>query len=336
MPKAVEDSVVVITGASSGIGKATAHAFAERGARLILGARRKEALEATVEECTTRGAEALAVPMDVTSETAVYQLARTAELEFGALDVWVNNAGVLSFGRFEETPSDVYRRVIETDLFGYIYGMRAVLPVFREQGYGVIINVSSVASDAPEPYTSAYVGSQYALRGITDSIRMELALDEITDIHICTLKAASIDTPFFQHAANYTGRTAGAMGPVCSAEEVARSVVSLARRPRRETVVGRSGRARNLERSLLPRRYERRRARTFDRKHLRKTEAAPTPGNLFDPKNEHTDVSGGWRSKSTTSAVKRLVKTAAALAIPAVLIALALGSTSRASSGSSA
>ncbi len=140
MPRKVGDAVVVITGASSGIGRATALAFARRGATVVVAARREQALRGVATECEQLGGRALAVPTDVTDEAAVRSLARRAVESFGRVDVWVNNAAVGLFGRFEDTPLEAYRRVIETNLFGYIYGARAALPIFREQGSGVLIN----------------------------------------------------------------------------------------------------------------------------------------------------------------------------------------------------
>jgi len=133
VPKAPAQAVVVITGASSGIGRATALAFARRGARLALAARREQPLRELARECELAGGRAIAVPTDVTDEAAVEALARRAVETFGALDVWVNNAAVMLFGRFDEAPSEAFRRVVETNFFGYANGARAALSRFREQ-----------------------------------------------------------------------------------------------------------------------------------------------------------------------------------------------------------
>ena len=127
MPRKIQESVVVITGASSGIGRATALEFARRGARVVLAARREQPLLEVASQCATVGGEALVVPTDVTDEAAVQELARRAVERFGRLDVWVNNAAVTSFGLFEDTPQDVFRRIIDTNLFGYVHGARAAL-----------------------------------------------------------------------------------------------------------------------------------------------------------------------------------------------------------------
>ncbi len=200
MARRIEDAVVVITGASSGIGRATAIEFARHNTRLVLAARNESNLEKTARACAKAGArEVLIVPTDTTVESEVQELASRAAEEFGRIDVWVNDAGVGLYATFEETPVEDYRRLLETNLFGYIYGARAALPYFRKQGSGVLINVGSQVSLGGLPYQNAYVTSKYAVRGFSDSLRQELVG---SDIHVCTVYPASTDTPFFQHAAN--------------------------------------------------------------------------------------------------------------------------------------
>lgn len=195
MPRPIKDSVIVITGASSGIGRATALDFAKQGATLLLAVRREAPLQELAAECERLGGKALAVPTDTTDEEAVQALARLGVETFGRLDVWVNNAAVTLFARFEEAPPEVFRQVIETNLFGYIHGARAALPYFREQGSGILINVDSVVGAAPQPYTSAYFISKHGIRGLSGCLRMELHLDNAADIHVCTVMPATFDTP---------------------------------------------------------------------------------------------------------------------------------------------
>lgn len=293
MPRAIKDSVIVITGASSGIGRATALEFARQGATLLLAARREAALQEVATECHRLGGQALVVPTNVTDEEAVKALARRAVDTFGRLDVWVNNAAVTLFARFEEAPSDVFRQVIETNVFGYYHGARAALPYFREQGSGILINVDSVVGAAPQPYTSAYVMSKYAIRGMAGSLRMELHLDKANDIHVCTVMPATIDTPLFQHAANYTGRATKAMNPVYSAQEVADAIAGLVEKPQREVIVGQAGYLMAGQSTFAPELYERMMAEQVDQDHLQDKPALPTNGNLFEPMPDST-ISGGW------------------------------------------
>jgi short-subunit dehydrogenase len=295
MPQPLSDAVVVITGPSSGIGRSAARMFASRGATVVLAARREAALEEVATECRNVGGNALVVPTDVSEERQVKALADKALEQFGRIDVWVNNAAVTLFARFEEAPPDIYDQVIKTNLFGYIYGARAALPIFREQGHGVLINVASMVSYVGQPYTSAYVTSKHAIRGLGECLRMEL-MDE-RDIHVSTVLPASIDTPLFQHGANYTGRGARAMQPVYPAELVAATIVRMAEKPRREAIVGNSARMLGKLHTIAPGLAERLMARMVDRNHLQDHPAPPQPGNVKTPMAEWTGVSGNWRDE---------------------------------------
>jgi len=291
MARKLKDSVVVITGASSGIGRASALRFASQGATVVLAARNAGALREVATECEQLGARAMPIPTDVTDEGAVKALARHALENFGHIDVWVNNAAVSLMASFEQAPSDTWRRVIETNLFGYVYGARAALPAFREQGHGVLINISSVNGRIGGPYASAYVASKFAIRGLGESLRQEL-LGE--DIHVVTVMPASIDTPIFQHLGNYTGRAIKPMHPVYTAERVARVIVNAARRPRREIMVGTSAHLEGFFHRLLPGPSERMMARHVERDHFQDAPAAHAPGNLF-MSQPPASISGGWR-----------------------------------------
>ncbi|EKX67540.1 SDR family oxidoreductase [Streptomyces ipomoeae] len=303
----VRDSVVVITGASSGIGRATALAFARRGCAVVLAARRAEALEAVRQECERhRGAEALAVPTDVTDAGAVDDLARRVTERFGRIDVWVNSAAVTVFGRFQEVPLEDFRKVLDVNVMGYVHGARAALRVMRDQGRGTLVNVSSIAGVVSQPYTHAYGMSKYAVRALSASLRQELLLDKAKDIHVCTVLPATIDTPLFEHAANYTGRKPVAMPPVYSPERVARVIVDLVRVPRREVVVGPMGRSLVLESRVMPGLVERMMARQADRTHFSRKESAPAGhGNLHVPEPGEGAVHGGWGGRRRT-AMRRL------------------------------
>lgn len=198
----------------------------------------------------------------------------------------MNNAAVILFARIEEAPYEAYRKVIETNLFGYIYGARAVLPYFREQGSGTLINVSSVVGKIGSPYISAYTTSKFGIIGLSTSLRMELL--DVPDIHVCTVLPASIDTPLFQHAGNFTGRAVKPVEPIYRAEQVANAIVALARRPRREIMVGNAGRRQALMYTLAPGLTEPRYAKQVEKHHFQDTAAPQSPGNLFKPMEQHT------------------------------------------------
>jgi short-subunit dehydrogenase len=306
----VKDVVVVVTGASSGIGRATAVACARKGAALVLAARREEALQQVVGECEAAGGTALAVVTDVTDAEAVQALARRAVQRFGRIDVWVNCAAVTAFAPFQEIPLEDFRRILDVDVMGYVHGARAALPHLREQGNGVLINVSSIVSVVPQPYTHAYSMSKAAVRVLSASLRQELRLDGAKAVKVCTVMPATIDTPFFEHTANYTGRKAKAMPPVYSAERVARTIVNLIRVPRREVVVGPMGRNLMMQSKVAPGLTERMMAQQVDKMHLYRRKPAPASrGNLFKPAPGTGSVSGGWHGRRQT-ALRRAVSVA--------------------------
>src|ERR671912_170629 len=174
MRRRIGGSVVVITGASRGIGRATARLFAERGASVVLAARREDALLEVAAECEARGGRALAVLTDVADFRAVEELARRAVEHFGRIDVWVNNAVLAAVGRLEEVPPEANRRVVEANLLGYMHGAQAVLPLFREQSRGVLIFMSSGFGLVGAPYADAYTATKFAQRGLAQALRGEL------------------------------------------------------------------------------------------------------------------------------------------------------------------
>lgn len=300
----IKNSVVVITGAASGIGRATALRFARRRTNLVLASRRVEALESLVAECTALGSNAIAVPTDTSEYDAVQELASRAVEEFGRIDVWVNNAAVSFFSPFLEVPLRDFERVIDVNVMGYVYGARAALERMQDQGAGVLVNVASIVGEVPQPYTSAYSMSKAAVRALGVSLRSELKLDKKKHIHVCTVLPPTIDTPFFDHAANYTGRRAVAMPPVYSADRVAKAILGVVEKPVREVAVGRIGRSMVRQHRLMPGRLERVMAHQVEHTHLSKKESAEdSTGNLYGPSLDpaNASVTGGWGGRRRTA-----------------------------------
>lgn len=323
MAESVAGKVVVITGASSGIGRATAQELARRGATLVLAARSDESLDEAVRECQELGGRALAIPTEVSNERDVEALAQRAIEAFGGIDVWINNAGVYLAGRFEDVPSQDFRRVIETNLFGVVNGTRAVWSHFKQRRRGTLINLASVASDAAMPFTSAYSASKAAIRTFSDCLRMELHLDKGHDIKVCTVMPAAIDTPLFQHAGDYEGREVRPPSPVYPVEEAATTIADLVEKPQREVTVGRAAPGMLAFRRLAPSTYEKMMAKKGNRDEFTDRPARRTSGNLFAPTSERYATRGGWledggRLSSKSTAL--LLGLAAVAAVP-VLVA---------------
>jgi short-subunit dehydrogenase len=297
------NQVVVITGASSGIGRATAIRFAKQHARLVLGSRRQRSLDELVDELNEIGAQAIAVPTDVTNEEAVTELANTAVENFGRIDVWVNNAAVSVFAPFTTMPLDDFRRVIDVNIMGYVYGARAALEVMSRQKKGVIINVASLVGEIPQPYTAPYGMSKAAIRSLGVSLRSELMLKRLKGVSVATVLPPTIDTPFFRHSANYTGREVVAMPPVYPADQVAKAIVRLAAAPKPELVIGRAGQALVRQHRRTPALVEAQMAMQTDKAHLsRQHRSGDTTGTLYAPAPaEDAEVSGGWNGESRTA-----------------------------------
>lgn len=324
----IADSVVVITGATSGIGRATALQVAGQRGAVVLAARQADALRELALECQERGGRALAVPTDVSDESQVQALAREAIQTFGHIDVWINDAAVTMLGRFEDCPVEAFRRVIDTNFFGYVHGARAVLPHFQERKRGTLINVASVVSRVGNPYATAYAASKAAVLAFSDSLRMELR--HTPNIRVCSVLPATTDTPLFQHAANYAGRIVRAMPPVSAPEEVADTLVDLIVQPRREVKLGATGLMVAL-RTLTPGLAERLLAYQVEHEHFQDRQSGPTPGNVFTPMPEFNTVRGGWLENGQPA--RRLTAGGTGLALAAGLGALAYLMAARPASG---
>ncbi|PVE24545.1 short chain dehydrogenase [Microvirga sp. KLBC 81] len=286
---------VVITGASSGIGRAAARAFAQRGAHVTLAARRAELLEEVARECRDLGGEAIAVPADVTDAEAVAELAEEALRAFGRIDVWINNAGSGVFGPYQDADLALHRRTIEVNLMGSMHGAYVALPIFLEQGHGILINNISLGGWAPTAFAAAYTASKFGLRGFSASLRQELG--DHPDIHVCGVFPAIIDTPGLDHGANVSGRQINPGPLIYAPEDVAETFVSLVRWPRDEVAVGWPARAAQIAYALAPGPTEHLIGAAMRRSLKRASPAPRTEGALLKPVPTGRGVSGGWRER---------------------------------------
>lgn len=235
--QALQNRTVVITGASSGFGRGMALAFGQRGANVVLAARRAEVLEQVAGEVRAAGGRALVVPTNVGRDADVQRLADAAVAEFGQVDVWINNAGVGALGRFDEVPLADHSRIVDTNLKGVIYGSHAALRQFRRQGQGVLINMGSVVSYVPMPYYASYVATKAGILGLDNALNQELKVSGAKNIHVVTVMPFAADTPWFEHAGNYAGRSPR-MILMDPPQKIVDAVVRAAIRPRREVAVG--------------------------------------------------------------------------------------------------
>jgi short-subunit dehydrogenase len=310
--RAVQEKTIVLTGASSGVGRAAALAFASKQATLVLAGRRVELLEELVSECEELGARAIAVETDVSDPDAMKNLAHEAITLTGRIDVWINNAGVLAAGPFEETPIEIHRKVLDTNLMGYINGAHAVLPYFKSQGYGVLINNISVGAWIPTPYAAGYTASKFGMLGFADALRGELR--SFKHIHVCNLFPAFLDTPGISHAANYTGKALRPAPPVFSPQRVANAMVRLATKPVNTTTTDLAAPFLKSAYSLAPDITVNITSRVMEQYFKNAHPMPATSGNVLSPVKYGSSVSGGWQSMLKQKAKPGLSKAAVLLA----------------------
>jgi NADP-dependent 3-hydroxy acid dehydrogenase YdfG len=235
----IPDQTIVITGASSGIGLATARMAAQKGAKLMLAARSEPALRALADEITENGGQAAYVVADVGNQTEVEAIAQAALDRFGRFDTWVNNAGVSIYGELETIEIDEMKRLFDTNFWGTVYGSRAALPELKLHG-GALINVGSTASDRAIPLQGVYSASKHAIKGYTDALRMELE-KEGAPVSVTLIKPGPIDTPYTHHARNYLDAEPKQLPPVYAPDVVAKAILHAAETPVRDLFVGSGG-----------------------------------------------------------------------------------------------
>ncbi|MCJ2097200.1 SDR family oxidoreductase [Methylobacterium sp. J-072] len=252
--KPLSEQVVVITGASSGIGLATARMAAERGARVVLAARSGDALAGIQAEIEGVGGKALHVVADVGNRAEVQAIADRAIATFGGFDTWVNVAGASIYGRLREISDEDHQRLIQTNLWGTIYGSLVAVEHLNKQG-GALINVGSIASDLAFPFQGMYAASKHAVKGFTDALRMELMVED-APISVTLVKPASIDTPLPQRARNYMDREPSLPPPIYPPEEVANAILHAAVHPQRDIFVGGAGKAFVAGKEFAPGAYD--------------------------------------------------------------------------------
>ena len=305
--KPLKEQTIVITGASSGIGRATAREAAKRGARLVLASRNKEALESLVEELKSEGAAAVSVVADVGIPEDHDKIVQAAMLSFGGFETWVNNAGVSIFGKLEDVALEDQRQLFETNYWGVVYGSMAALNELRPRG-GALINVGSELSDVAIPLQGPYSASKHAVKGFTDALRMELEIDK-APVSVTLIKPGSIDTGYVHHAKNYMDVEPQLPPPLYSAQAVAEAILYAAEHPMRDIYVGGAARAmaavgqafpRMADRVMAPKMHQAQRSRrpAEERQDALWHSGEPIDGGTGEHVSSHslyTDFSTRWR-----------------------------------------
>ena len=252
--KSVRDQVMVITGVTSGIGLCTARLAAARGAMLVLAARNEEGLQRLTDEINSSGGSAVYVRADVGNEGDVKKIAAEALNKFGNFDTWVNNAAISIYGKLDDVPIEDFRRLFETNFWGVVYGSLTAAEHLRNRG-GAIINVGSTLSDRAIPLQGMYCASKHAVKGFTDSFRVELESDD-GPISVTLVTPASIDTPYNEHARNYLDTEPENPPPVYSPDTVAETILYCAENPVRDVFVGAAANAHSVMGHFAPRTFD--------------------------------------------------------------------------------
>ena len=286
---------VLVTGASSGIGRATAIELGGRGARLVLVARGREALEEAATEARAAGAADVVVcPADVLDEGAITDAVTTAVDRFGRLDAVVHAAQVMAYGTIEEVPRKVFETVVETAVHGPAVLARAVLPVFRRQGEGRLVVVNSVLGQVATPVLGSYVAAKWGQLGLVRVLQQETR--DVPGISVSILQPGGVDTPIYYQAASWTGSTGRPPPPVYSAERLGRRVVSLLDRPKRQVQAGVFNSVITAAFRLVPGVFDVLVGPLLRQLAIADDDVPPTEGNVFASRPELNATEGRWRS----------------------------------------
>jgi NAD(P)-dependent dehydrogenase (short-subunit alcohol dehydrogenase family) len=331
--KPLKEQVIVITGATSGIGLATAKRAAERGARVVLCSRNESGLREAVAQIEESGGTARGVVADVSNPGDVERLAASAIEDFGSLNTWVNNAGVSFYGRLTEVALEDMRQLFEVNFWGMVHGARAAVPRLKASG-GALINIGSVVSDRAIPLQGAYSASKHAVKGFTDALRMELE-EEGAPISVTLIKPSAIDTPYFQHAKNYMEVQPKPPAPVYAPEVVANAVLRAAEHPIRDITIGGGGRVLTALGAALPRLTDYYMERAMFEAQRSDAPAEQTAGNLYHSAGQAGAERGSYSGHVMRSSVytQTALLPARALLAAGVSLAVFAGIRSLANSG---
>ena len=307
--KPINEQVVVIVGASSGIGREIALQFAARGAKVVVAARGEPGLVSLVDAITSTGGTATHVVCDVTRDDEVAAVADAAVREYGRIDTWVNAAAVSVYAKFEETSPEEFRRVVDVTFMGQVNGARAALPHLRREGRGALISISSVEGRVGMPLHTSYSAAKHATEGFLDALRRELLHDGVP-ISVTSIKPTTINTPFFDNARTKMGVKPQGPPPRYQPSVVADCALYAAETPIRELYAGGGARMMELGQTLAPSLMDRVVSRVaFKAQQTNEPKPLGAPDNLFEPRTDETRVQGDFSTTSRTTSVYTWLET---------------------------
>lgn len=323
--KPIRDQVVVIVGATSGIGRETALQFAQKGAQVVVSGRSPQALEVLSAEIRRRGGEVLAVQADVTDPNQMAHLANRAVETFGRIDTWVHAAAVSMYAGFEDTKPEEFRRIIEVNLLGQAYGAMAALPHLKREGRGALIHISSVEARRSLPLQSAYAASKHGMVGFLDSLRMELQQAGLP-IAVVNVMPASINTPLFEKALTRLGVKPRPIQPVYAPDEVARSIVYAAEHPARDIFVGGAGKALSMMQRMSPEASDAFLAKLgFEGQKTEYPKSESAPNNLYEHLSGFDTVKGSFTHQEKKASLFTRLRTNPVAGLAVLAAGLAAG-----------
>ncbi len=297
MPKPIREQVIVITGASSGIGLATAIAAARDGAKVVLAARNQLDLDNAVEQIRREGGEATALRTDVAIASEVEALAQYAVEQYGRIDTWVNNAGVSGYAPFREQSLEDIRRIMDVNFLGQVHGAKAALP-HLERTRGALICVGSALSDRGVPLQGIYCASKHAIKGWIDSLRVELQHDGVP-VRVTLVKPSSINTPLFNKARTQLGVMPQPIPPVYDPMLAARAILRAATANERDVFVGGAGKFLSVSERISPKLLDiQQRMQGVEAQKTDWPAAPDAPHNLYDPVEYDGGVRGDFLEQS--------------------------------------
>ena len=306
--KPISEQVVVIVGASSGIGRETALEFAKKGAKVVISARNEFGLNSLAQEIAAFGGMARVIPCDVAYFERVKAIADFAIEQYGRIDTWVHCAASGIHARFEEITPEEFKRVIDVTLMGQVYGAMVALPHLKQQGRGAMIHVSSMEGRRALPLQSPYSTAKHGLEGFLESLRVELQHDKIP-VSITSIKPAVINTPFYNHVLTKLGVKPTGIPPYYSPKLVTEAILHCAEHPTRDFIVGDVGRILDLAQRLSPELMDKLLvAIGFSGQRTSETKSVNSPNNLYEPMDGYTQVEGDFNEFTIPSISDWLIK----------------------------